>query len=106
MSFLEVFIGNIFFMGKVVRLTETDLIRLVRNVINERFEVMGELMTRAERFLQKQGIDTSNMDENEIYKKIVGFTQSESGRLRHIANKLKAEMIGYFGRPDDDSIEI
>ena len=93
-------------MKKTIRLTESDLIGLVKRVINERFEIMGELLGRAERFLQKQGIDTSNMDENEIYENIVRFTEGENGRLRHIAKKLKAEMLGYMGWPKDDSSEF
>lgn len=92
-------------MKKTIRLTESDLIGLVKRVISERFEIMGELLGRAESFLQKQGIDTSNMDENEIYENIVKFTEGEDGRLRHIAKKLKAEMLGYMGRPDTNDHE-
>ena len=93
-------------MGKIIRLTESDLIGLVKRVISERFEIMGELLGRAERFLQKQGIDTSNMDEDEIYKNIVKFTEGADGRLRHFANKLKAEMLGFMGRPDTIDPEL
>lgn len=102
----QVFIENKLKMKRTVRLTESDLIRLVKRVISERFEIMGELLGKAERFLQKQGIDTSNMDENEIYQNIVKFTEGEDGRLRHIANKLKAEMLGYMGRPDTIDPEL
>ena len=88
-------------MSKIVRLTESDLVKLVKRVISERFEIMGELLGRAEDFLQSMGIDSSNMDENEIYNNIVTLTQSEDDRTRHIANKLKAEMIGYMGEPNE-----
>ena len=87
-------------MKKTIRLTESDLIRLVKRVISERFEIMGELLARAEKFLRNVGIDSSNMDENEIYENIVTLTQSKDGRTRHMANKLKAEMLGYMGRPE------
>ena len=93
-------------MKNVIRLTESQLAKLVKRVMNERFEIMSELMSRAERFLDRNGIDSSNMDENEIYENIVELTQSGEGRTRHIANKLKAEMIAFMGEPEDDSIEI
>lgn len=44
-----VFIGNIFFMSKVVRLTESELVKLVRKAINEQLKVgsgsMGDIMS-------------------------------------------------------------
>ena len=83
---------------KIVRLTEADLVRLVKKVVSERFEIMGELLSRAEEFLKENGIDSSNMDENEIYENVDMLTQDENKRIRHFANKLKAEMIGFFGR--------
>ena len=83
---------------RVIRLTESDLVRLVKKVVSERFEIMGELLSRAEEFLKENGIDSSNMDENEIYENVNMLTQDENKRIRHSANKLKAEMIGFFGR--------
>jgi len=48
LSFLGVFIGNIFFMSKVVRLTESELVKLVRKAINEQLKLrsgsMGDIM--------------------------------------------------------------
>jgi hypothetical protein len=56
-------------MKKVVRLTESDLVRLVKKVIKEQVDSFKI----ARKMLDGEGIDSSDMDDLEVFQELKGL---------------------------------
>lgn len=87
-------------MGKVIRLTESELIRLVKRVISESEfdDILDNILGRIKNKLSDMGIDVDDMDTTEILDNLVDVIQSTNNeRLKHELTKLYYEFKMYFG---------
>lgn len=86
-------------MGKVVRLTESDLIKLVKRVINEQEDVLGNIKD----LLNNNGVDTSDMDDEEVLYELTSLMRTTNNkRLKHELTKLYYDFNNYYGNRSDD----
>ena len=84
-------------MKKVIRLTESDLKRLVKRVIIEMEDPLDEIKNK----LMNIGIDTSEMDEEEVLYELTDAIESTNNeRLKHELKKLYYGFWGHHGHGD------
>jgi hypothetical protein len=84
-------------MGKIIRLTERDLTRLVKRVITEMQDPLDEIKNK----LMGMGIDTSEMDEKEVLYQLTDAIESTNNeRLKHELKKLYYGFWSHHGHGD------
>lgn len=92
-------------MKKIVRLTETELVKLVKRVIKEQHE---DLYDKAMKMLEKHGIEVMDMDEMEIFGELKRlFHRVEDWKSKEeildLINNIESE---YGSLPTDDFRKI